>query len=346
MNSLSLENIKKELYGLQIDWKTLTTFYQLLSYKSYREIPSKIKELAPPELAFEDLANGFEIIGSRSMNNSYLKKTFSPGGDSLHLIKPIGKDTHFYVSVGLSEPIYWYYLSDLSKIKNQLEELILVYNMEEGDDFMIKTYAFIGSDAIKSNNILRIEERFLKSDYAESLLWGSFHPEYPFNRDRMLELPGHIFLKNVQEAMKQYENYYTVSTRTMFSKSTVQIIKLNGIYSVMVKYHPLNFRHTSIPHINSTLGRFYTEDLPIDIVMILHEYTFVDYLNLVEHSKPSYETAFQILDQLVPAGEINHLNKLISNITLLCFSEKDSDQLTKLLKYKKHLLALKEQSKN
>ena len=342
---LSLENIKKELYGLQIDWDTPVTFMQLISHKSFREIPSKIKELAPPELNFDDLPNGYTIIGSRKTNQSFLTTESSTEMDNLYLIKPNNTDDHFYISLGFSEPIYWYFLNNPKKIRNQMEELILSYNMVVGEDFMIKTYAFIGTDAIKNNNLLKIEERFLKSEYAESLLWGSYYAEYPFDRKKMLELPGNIFLKNVQEAMKQYENYYSVSTRTMYSKSTIKITKLHGIYTVMIEYHPLNFRHTSLEHINQTLGRFYTEDLPIDVVMLLHDYTFVDYLNLIEHSKPNYDVAFQILDQLIPNNETNHLSRLISSITMLCFSEQDTERLTKLLKYKNHLSALKDRER-
>jgi hypothetical protein len=317
-------------------------FSQLLSHKSFREIPSKIKELVPPEFSFDDLTkNSYTIIGSRQINKSFLKPNLPAEMNFFYLIKPSNKDTHLYISIGFSEPIYWYYSNDLKKIRTQVEELILSYNMIEGEDFMIRTYAFIGTDAIKNNNMLKIEERLLKSDYAESLLWGSYYSEYPFDRKKMSELNGSLFLKNLQEAMKQYENYYSVSTRTMYSKSTIKITKLNGIYSVMIKYHPLNFRHTSITHINSTLGRYYTEDLPIDVVMVLHDYTFVDYLNLIEHSKPKYEIAFQILDQILPNHETNHINRLISNVTLLCFTENDPDKLTKLVKYKNHLTNLK-----
>lgn len=334
----SLENIKKELCGLQIDWKTPVKFSQLLNYKSFREIPNKIKELVPPEFSFDDLTqDSYTIIGSRQINKSFLKPNQSHEMDFFYLVKPNNLDTHLYISIGFSEPVYWYFSNDFKKLRIQVEELILAYNMVEGEDFMIKTYAFIGTDAIKTNNMLNIEERLLKSDYAESLLWGSYYSEYPFDRKKMMALPGTLFLKNVQEAMKQYENYYSVSTRTMYSKSTIKITKLNGIYSVMIKYHPLNFRHTSISYINSTLGRYYTEDLPIDVVMVLHDYAFVDYLNLIEHSKPKYEIAFQILDLILPGHETNHINRLISNLTLLCYTENDINELNKLIKYKNHL---------
>uniref|UniRef100_A0A6C0E7W8 Uncharacterized protein n=1 Tax=viral metagenome TaxID=1070528 RepID=A0A6C0E7W8_9ZZZZ len=334
----SLENIKKELGGLQIDWKTPVEFSQLLNYKSYREIPSKIKELGPPEFSFENLtSNSYIIIGSRQINKSFLKPNTPPEMDFFYLIKPKDNDNHIYISIGFSEPVYWYYSNDLNKLRGQVEELILSYNMVEGEDFMIRTYAFIGTEAIKNNNMIKIEERLLKSDYAESLLWGSYYSEYPFDRKKMVELSGSLFLKNLQEAMKQYENYYSVSTRTMYSKSTIKITKLNGIYSVMIKYHPLNFRHTSITYINNTLGRYYTEDLPIDVIMVLHDYAFVDYLNIIEHSKPKYEIAFQILDQILPSHENNHINRLISNVTLLCYTENDPISLNKLIKYKNHL---------
>lgn len=339
---LTIEYLKDLLIGLHINWNPKITIEEYSKIKTLVDTPFKFREMTPPKFDPQNYPESYTIFASKTINQSFLKKKTHSFPDQAYFIKKINDNRHFYISLGFSEPIFWMYFNSTERLRKNLEEIFLLYG-DQDEDFHVQTYALIGSVKNIPDNILKFEENFIKSPYSESLLWGSAHDSYPFERNEIPHIPGHELMKRIHESMRQFENYYTISTRTMYSKSTIKIIFLNGYYMIHIMYRPPNYKHPSIPIINKNTGRSYSLDLPIDVIMALVDYPYIDYLSIIETYKPNYQFAFKILDQLVPNNDVFYIDKLISNITGYFHKEKDQELVNQLLKYHQKLNMIKEQ---
>jgi hypothetical protein len=380
MNQFTLDNIKKELADIQINWSPTTTIEKYIknidiSVRCTQETKTKIK-------------NSAKIIGEKMLAPIIFK---AGAQGAIFFIKMKDNTEGIYLSLGYCIPLFWYYFDTIEKLnefmrddmKYALNETFvhekhekhdhdekdkdhakLVLEDPEEDHTFTQTYAYLDCNH-KMENLPKFEEIFIKSEYTESLLWGSAHTKYPLNRKKVAKSCGYEIVHYIQDAMKQYENYYSVSTRTIYSKSTLRIVTLNGSYYLYVRYRSSSTPHPCIQIINSETRQFFNEDLPVDVIIAMQNYGFIGFLDVlgVFMSKTTklnnpqlpktLENAFRILDHLIPQNELEFRDDLLYHIKTICLdlmlkskksvNERDDENLNKLLKYYEHLTYIKDQ---
>lgn len=217
-----------------------------------------------------------------------------------------------YISIEQSAPCYWIKVGDLS-VEQQVKQIEKVYNVKEYKKNMPKICrAFIGTKDMLNINIDQIVNNLVLNLNSEMYVWGSYWEDYPFERNS----DGQNNFQNIyktKEALKQInDDYYSIGFRTMHSKSIVTVIDYQGIYIVDINYCPTD-EHKLIEKINSELSTDYPLDMPIDILMLLNSFPFINYTSILNMPR------------------ITETNILIA--TLICADRKDKlKEIKKLLK--------------
>ena len=162
-------------------------------------------------------------------------------------------------------------------------------------------------------------------------IWGSNWHDYPFERT----YNSYNTFENInktKEALKQInDDYYSIGFRTMYSKSIVNIIDYNGIYIVDINYNS-GFENEIINKINNKLSTDYPLNLPLDVIMFLNEFPFINHINILNLDKITETNIF--ISTLICADNKSKLSE-IKNQLLKLVNHNDSkikDAVNNLLK--------------
>lgn len=228
------------------------------------------------------------------------------------------KTKELYISISESAPCYWHKVSE-----DNIKDILDIYNVSEYKIDMVSYHrAFIGTAEMLHLDMKNIEDALILCKNSEAYVWGSEWDDYPFDRTTISK--GDILSNNLEmiykteQAIRQIsDDYYSIASRTMFSKSIITIIDYNGIYIADIIYNPTP-NNESINKINSTLNTNYPLDMPIDILMVLNTYPYIDHINILN------------------IDEITETNLLIT--TLICADDKNKlEEIKKILEpLKKH----------
>ena len=298
-NKKSSQNFVKELHNLDIKYKNKIIWEKI-------EIAPYIKYVDSIDVYF-DITNttdinitdykSHKIIGYCEMNChlSFVNDT----NELLYLITD-EKYTVLYVSVGRTHPIFWYKVSSRENFINHFDQIYEMYNQKEYHlNHNSKTRAFIGTDAILSLETFDIENHLLMHKYSEKLLWGSKWPDHPYRINYMNEsLSPFDSLVYTSHAMQQdyREDTYSISVRSKYSKSIITIYYHEDAYIAEIMYDKIETPQNEI--INKTFGRFYNLDLPVDVIMLIFNFPFMQYQNIIS-MEPITHFHFYIINLLV-----------------------------------------------
>lgn len=248
---------------------------------------------------------------------------------NFYLIKD--NNNKHYISIEYSAPCYWIPLKN-SSIDDNIKQIKKIYNISEYNTNMkYRCRAFIGTKEMLDVDINQIVNNLILNNNSEMYIWGSNWDDYPFERT----YNSYNTFENInktKEALKQInDDYYSIGFRTMYSKSIVNIIDYNGIYIVDINYNS-GFENEIINKINNELSTDYPLNLPLDVIMFLNEFPFINHINILNLDKITETNIF--ISTLICADNKSKLSE-IKNQLLKLVNHNDSkikDAVNNLLK--------------
>lgn len=299
-----INKIQECLKGFSCEWDYITSMESFIDCVSGLDTLTYVSELC--QIKYQD----FHIIGQVSIN----KVIVSIGNNDNHqeeylffLKKKDQSDNNFdnlYISVYYSNPLYWYSIKTMKNLSEIMEELIDLYSMkmiEDHSHLNKEVYAYMGTSSKLLLNPRAILSRLIISPFSEGFVWGPKYKDFPLNRELFSQLPLDVQYSELSRIMNQDNNGddeiddeesrsnklpFTFSTKTMFSKSIIKFIDYHGIYVGRFTYRPCSVPNYGIELLNKELKRSYPLDLPIDLVISIEYYPFLDYLNILDKMDP------------------------------------------------------------
>tara|TARA_Y100001960_G_C14707577_1_gene845166 strand:+ start:117 stop:1181 length:1065 start_codon:yes stop_codon:yes gene_type:complete len=261
------------------------------------------------------------IIGVISINRNTVPCDEGDIVDYLYLIKKNRNNKKLYVSVEGTPSSLWYEFSDPDTLNIRIKELVKLYNIQDIGDNFERCYRYLGTVKKVNHDMGGFISKFVADKYTEYLLWGSKWDDYPYNREDVRKLTGREVIHCSSMALKQIDNFYSISTRSMYSKSLITVIDCNMYYAANIKYKPLSFNNSAISKINKKLCKHYPLDLPVDVIIALQDYQFIDPISMLYHNTP-YLFSFNLIEHIIPLNETRQLLILLGELERIMEYEK------------------------
>jgi hypothetical protein len=268
----------------------------------------------------KEMLNSSEIIRTKSLNKEKEEEDSVFIEDKLYIIR---NENDLYVSVGESPPAYWI------KVNNNLKEIMDTYSKMENESksdgeelpiFESSVRGFIGTDYMLNMKMRNLESQIIISRVTDRYVWGSKWEYYPFPKKTYY---GKELYETTKSAMEQMENYYSFSIETLYSRSIITIIDYEGIYIVDIQYSPTTINEENIKNLNNTLNTCYKTDMPLDVIMVLDGYPFINHKKILESENISTENL--LVCNLICAGNEELIEEIIEDLAYISLeSEKKS----------------------
>ena len=299
-------NKKKEAYSFIQNIKSLNTKYKNEIIWNTLPINEYIEYINSIDI-YNDITTNlninikeykdYEIIGFCEINKNL--RFVGDFDEHMYLITDSSKKK-LYISIGKCHPIFWYLIKSESEFTDNFDNIYETYNQEGYHlHHTKKIRAFMGTNELLSLDVFDIETHLLLHKYSEKLLWGSKWKDFPYRNNYLVEnvsqFDSNIFTSH---AMQQdyKENTYNISVRSKYSKSVITFYYHEDAYIVEIKYNPL---HTNqIMNINKDFNRSYDNDIPIDVVLMLFNFPFIKFKDIIE-MKPFLNFHFYIINLLI-----------------------------------------------
>ena len=279
----------------------------------------------------------FKVLGrcdlDRHLHNSTIDKK-----DFMYLICD-GQYKFLYISIGITSPLFWYEFTSKSKLIKEFDNIFETYNKKDYTVNMEKSISgHIGNQDIIPLSIHDVENHFLLNKKSEKLIWGSLWQDHPFRNkylNNSLTFEQSIFFTGQAMRQENSEEFYTVSVRTLFSKSLVNVALVEDELLINIEYDPIET--TQIKNINQIYNTKFNIDMPIDIICVLQDLPFKTASYLITE-RPLNEYNFFILDLLINSfcnkyfeeNISTELQKIINDVNI---SEIIKEHATSSLKY-------------
>lgn len=354
----NLEKLQEFLKDLNCEWEYIIDMDFFIESISGLDTLTYVSELST--LNYED----FQIIGQSTIN----KVMVTVGDNKNHqdeflyfLKKKDQPDDNFdelYISIYYSNPLYWYVFKSYDNLKEQIEKMIDLYNIKDITDHSHlnkEIYAYMGTSSKLLLNSRAIMSRLIISPFSEGFIWGPKYKDFPIDRHVFSKLPLDVQYSELIKIMVQdYTNDdfeddenksnkipFTFSTRTMFSKSIIKFIDYQGVYIGRFKYRPCITPNNGIQILNRELKRSYPDDFPIDLVIAIEYYPFLDYENVLE--KMDTNSLCMVITRMIPQDRNDLIIKISDKLKGMILEEhmkKDADLgvIFQLDNFRKHCL--------
>ena len=260
----------------------------------------------------------FDLIGAIQINKNLKEKTIGNSNNNFYLFIFTDYKT-LHVSISITPIDFWHTFTSLKELKLFLIDAKNIYNPQEyNNSFKKNSRGFIGTEAMLDLNVLDIERSLILNKFNEILAWGSFWKDYPFRDDiynsasqtmSLVDRNGY----NIQ-AMKQEDQHYEISIRTLFSKSIINIENYDGAYIINLYYNPLKRSENIIKKINKDYDRQYPLDLPMDVIISIHTFLYQDHISILNMDEVT--SGNLLISQLI-ANTINRQDELIKKLELM-----------------------------
>jgi Ca2+-binding EF-hand superfamily protein len=224
--------------------------------------------------------------------------------------------TEIYLGIDRSHPVFWYKYTNKKRFYEHFDAIYETYNPKEyGLQFTNFCRGFVGSERMLDANMENLENFLMDNNFTEFLIWGSRWPDHP-HRDMYIngtvnEKSNILYTKRA--LMQKQDAIRSASVRTRFSKSIITLEDHNGAYIVNIQYNGLTT--DQIPEINEYFGRYYPNDLPVDVIVAMAELPFVTHVgllrlegitnnnfmmaSLVANSKQMYCEMLEVVDEVL-----------------------------------------------
>jgi hypothetical protein len=352
----NLERLQEFLKDLNCEWEYIIDMDYFVESISGLDTLTYVSELST--LKYSD----FQIIGQSTIN-----KVMVSVGDNknhpdefLHFLKkknePNDNFNELYISVYYSNPLYWYVFKSYDNLKEHIENIIDVYNIKDINDHQHlnkEIYAYMGTNSKLLLNSRAIMSRLIISPFSEGFIWGPKYKDFPIDRGVFSKLPLDVqYSELVKIMMPDYTNDdfeddenksnkmpFIFSTRTMFSKSIIKFIDYHGVYIGRFKYRPCICPNYGIQILNKELKRSYPEDFPVDLVIAIEYYPFLDYVNVLE--KMDTNSLCMVITRMIPQDRSDLIIKISDKLGQMILEEHmkkeaDLEVIFQLDNFRKH----------
>lgn len=325
VKKLNINKLKEVLEINELIWDNLPTMSQFVATLNSMK-NTLFREVSDNN--FDDLKE-FEIIAGLPINKKLKNETLGYANSNFYLFL-ISNHTSLYLSLSVTPKDYWYSCRSIKELKRFLFDAKSIYNPTEYlTTFTNQISAVIAykEDHDMIDQITEIEKNLILNRYSEVLTWGSFWDDYPF-RDKfnnLDKLTNHDRLTLSTIAMKQKDGQYTVSIRSLFSKSIIKLSWHNRLYTVDVFYEPIE--NEQIKNINKTFNKYFPLNMPLDVILMLKEYNFYDFrYYLEEMNEQNMTLACYLANQ---DDEFEEIKKTL----LHKYKEEETEEQKEIIKY-------------
>lgn len=258
-----------------------------------------------------DTYMNYKVIGYIPTDNEYIYLLTDKDYKILH------------ISIGKSHPMFWYKFTTKKEFIDCFDQIYETYIVSDFDSIKKRVRVFIGDSDILSIDIHDIENHLIMQKYTDKLIYGSLWHDHPFRSEydnkHMDPIKSVIF---TGQAMRQDEEEpYSVSVRTLYSKSLITIHNYDDSFILEITYNPIDSKQ--IIDINNMLTRSYNTDLPIDVLITILGFPFISHIDLIK-MRPLTPYHIFIID-LIVMDDNNLVVELEEDFnTLLDNKEKDN----------------------
>lgn len=297
----SFNHIDKIIWESDVENKELTSIADFMDYVKYNCSNY-------PENNLEDYQKS-RIIGICEMQE--LK-------EYLYII--IDPLKNICISIGRSHPWFWYKFNKKQFMKN-FGDIYEKYNTQNYSlDFNKNTRGFTGTEILLRLSIEDIENHLILNSYSDKLLWGSKWSDHPFRKEYIHRNVSHgESIIYTGQAMRQLtDDFYSVSVRSIFSKSIITIENYDDSFIINISYD--SFNSPQIDNVNNIFQREYPTDVPIDALLMIVNFPFITHIGLLKR-KPV--TRHQLMMASLVANNTKMWNDLIP------FLKEENDELAK-----------------
>lgn len=248
------------------------------------------------------------------LNNIKLKKKYIILGCHKNIDIYILTNKSFnklFISIGICNPTFWYLINDN---KDFINKIINIYTNNYSLNHLNLYKTILDID--KNINLKTI---LSNNKYLENELWGSSWKDYPFRNIKMSKsIERNKIYQQIlnKESLKQLNNIFTISCRTIYSKSIITIHNENDIFFITIKYNKIKTEQNKT--ISKKFKKNIPNNLPIDVVLYLYK---LNIISLTQYLKNSYlinnnlNAVFKFKNNLFFSNEIiDSLNIIIKNL--------------------------------
>lgn len=297
-----------------------------LNYLKTLEICNEFNEKM--NMDFEFYYN-YKILGVCLLHNNTKLITIETD-EHIHLITDQNFKT-LYVTIGKCHPVFWYRFTSKKAFIDNFDAIYETYNSEVNiKNNNSLTVGFIGNETILSLNIHDLENHLLLNKYSDKLIWGSQWADHPFRNEytkKTLTYTESIIYTG--QAMMQENNKYTVSVKSKYSKSIITIHDYADAFIITIQYNPIHTPQNK--SVNEIFERTYDIDLPIDVIMILITFPFVNH-NDILNINPFTNFNLYILSLLVENNS-ELTDESLFKLNDICKTDIDHELKDEIIKY-------------
>jgi hypothetical protein len=230
-----------------------------------------------------------------------------------------------YISIGICDIIYWYKCKKKTIFANFYNKIIKMY---ANDNYNLD-FSNIYKSLLLDNNIKNI---FFPNKYLDNYFWGSSWKDYPFRNYKIDNDRNNNIID--RESLKQLNNIYSISCRTMYSKSIITIHNDNDILFVTVKYNSIKTEQNKL--ISKKNKLILPTNLPIDVVFFLCKLKLISLTKFLGNSyliNNNLNILFKLKNNLYFNSELNNsLKEVTKNLNDKIKKKKIKQFIKKILK--------------
>lgn len=323
--SFNLLSLRTKLSILTLKWTNLPHI------SNFNQYIDKLDKLDINTLEYPDIDNcrliGYIIPKYPKYNNNSIHQ------NSIYILTDM--DNYLYLSLGLSHPILWYSIRVFGRkindsIINEIQDIIDLYDTPDDQNnlsYDSYDYVLLGNINKLKKGINDIELELLKSNTVETLMWGSNYSEYPYDRQVVFNSSGKEKIKYVTNALQQKTNHYIINCRTISSKSHIKIIQYQKFINIQIKYKAVNTSLSIIDDINKTYDKNYPDDLPLDVILTLMDYPYLNHRQVI-NDHDSMDDIITFLKVMIPSPD---RPQFFENIKYYCHDQTKIDYINQNL---------------
>lgn len=306
MNVLQL---RTKLSLLDIKWTNLPP---ITNFTKYNNIFTKEYDMTK-----------YRIIGYKTPQYPKYNNVDDYMSNVIYLIS--NNDSHLYISLGFCCPFLWYSIKAKEFDDAQIEKICTIFQLYDSPNYIeydVTDYVLLGNINRIGSDIDQIQNHILKTNMIEYLMWGSKYKEYPYERNIVYMSSNREKIDYVTRAMSQKDNKMQICCRTLWSKSLIKINKKLDYITLDIHYNSMKYGGL-VKKINKEHNKNFPLDLPIDILIVLMNYPYINHKQLIKNHNDIDEIV-TMLNIIIPSED---KDEFIENIDDYCDDDEKLDNI-------------------
>jgi len=193
------------------------------------------------------------------------------------------QDSVLYFAIERVVPSLWYQINDINMLINTMTTINNIYDpIDYIQPLTIKKRYYFNKKETDFNLSDNVHDQFILNNFTEIMLYGSKWDDHPARKYMEKNIIGtREFNKIYLHAMQQNNDTYSITTRTIYSKSKIKFEESQGICILEISYNPITIPTLFVCKDKNKI----LSDIPIDLFCILSSFDnlirFQDVINNV-----------------------------------------------------------------